>query len=90
MFSEPSLANWSVTAIYKYGNDNLDVKQKYIKLLQDNDWKLERVESSKQIFSKNNLLYYLEEERKGMIKISVKIKGYDDTSLLKKIICGVN
>lgn len=57
MFSEPSLANWSVTAIYKYGNDNLDVKQKYIKLLQDNDWKLERVESSKQIFSKNNLLY---------------------------------
>ena len=39
---------------------------------------------------KNNLLYYLEEERKGMIKISVKIKGYDDTSLLNKIIYGVN
>lgn len=90
MFSEPSLANWSVTAIYKYGSDNLDVKQKYIKLLKDNDWKLERVESSKQIFLKNNLLYYLEEEGNGVIKISVKLKGYDDTSLLNKIIYGVN
>lgn len=59
MFSEPSLANWSVTAIYKYGNDNLDVKLKYIKLLQDNDWKLVRVESSKQIFSKKQLTILL-------------------------------
>ena len=51
---------------------------------------MERVESSKQKKKKNNLLYYLEEEGNGVIKISVKLKGYDDTSLLNKIIYGVN
>ena len=30
------------------------------------------------------------EEGNGVIKISVKLKGYDDTSLLNKIIYGVN
>lgn len=74
MFSEPSLADWSVSAIYKYKADNADIKQKYIKLLENKNWNLERVESNQRIYLKNNLLYYLEEPEKGVIKISVKIK----------------
>ena len=90
MFSEPSLDNWAVTAIYKYSNDKLNVKEKYIKLLENKGWELERIENNKQIFRKKNLLYCLEEKERGVIKISVKIQGYEDTSLLHKLICGAN
>lgn len=90
MFSEPSLDNWAVTAIYKYSNDKLNVKEKYIKLLENKGWELERIGNNKQIFRKKNLLYCLEEKERGVIKISVKIQGYEDTSLLHKLICGAN
>lgn len=90
MFSEPSLDNWAVTAIYKYSNDKLNVKEKYIKLLENKGWELERIENNKQIFRKKNLLYCLEEKERGVIKISVKIQGYEDTSLLHKLICGAS
>lgn len=90
MFSEPSLDNWAVTAVYKYNSDNLYVKQKYIELLKNKGWELERIEDGKEIFQKKNLLYCLECKERGVIKISVKIQGYEDTSLLHKLMYGVN